>query len=329
MGEQEILRTSDGSSDEQFENAETEKEISEEEKYEVRREEWVNGFGAEGGRTDIISLCESEESGAGGLAEEGEEDEGRGDQDGHEDEDEYVEDEDDDEDDEDDDGEDEKEAEPKSTNVRGRILTAYNAPTSPVPPEKQHIINRPRMRHPGLHRFDTDNYRRYNLMDPNPGTAVLRPFRRSYEQYDDYALYINPSLKETELDQIPCRGVRVDDLTASKVLLYYSQRALHTRWPADFDVRGRIRATRVPLGRAAKRWVKSGEEDLEGKRVEEEGWYYLSWGGIYTFMGREGSGRYWVRPSREGFKCRGLGFYREDWAKVQLAPEDPEDPTFL
>ena len=92
-----------------------------------------------------------------------------------------------------------------------------------------------------------------------------------------------------------------------------------------------IRATRVPLGRAAKRWVKSGERDVEGKRVEEEGWYYLSWGGLHTLMGKEGldADRYWVRPSFESFKCPGLGFKRENWAEVQLAPEDPEDPTFL
>ena len=48
-------------------------------------------------------------------------------------------------------------------------------------------------------------------------------------------------------------------------------------------------------------------------------------------MGKEGLDvdRYWVRPSFEDFKCRGLDFKRSDWAEIQMAPEDPDDPTFL
>ena len=328
-GEQEVLRTSDGKNGDQPENAGTEKGSPEEEKYEVRRNEVKKSFGVEDGRTNIISLRESEESGAGRLAEEGEEDEERGDLDWDEDEDENVEDE------EDDDGEDEKEAKPKSTKVRGRIRTAYSTPTSPAPPKKQRIINPPRKPTLGLRKFDTNFYPRYNLATHDQDWACfgLAPpsLFRSFSHYDNYSLYINPHLKETELEQIPHHGVRLDDLTASMVLEHYSQRILHARWPAEFDSKGMIRATRVPLGRAAKRWVKRGERDVEGKRVEENGWYYLSWGGIHSLMGKEGldADRYWVRPSFESFKCPGLGFKREDWAEVQLSPAHPEDPTFL
>ena len=92
-----------------------------------------------------------------------------------------------------------------------------------------------------------------------------------------------------------------------------------------------IRATRVPLGRAAKRWVNRGERDVDEKLVEQAGWYYLSWGGIHTLMGKEGldADRYWIRPSFESFKCPGLDFKISDWAEIQMAPEDPADPTFL
>ena len=315
MGRQE---TGDVSSDEQFEDAETERESPEEEKYGMRRIEWEKSFGVGGGRTDIISLCESEESGAGGLSREEEEK----DKEEREDEDEDG--------DGDKDDEDEEHAEPKSSKERGRTWTAYNAPTNPAPSKKQRETKPPRKPPPGLLKYNDAHYALYNPVTQNQGAAIRNPFRH-FSQYDDYALYINPNLKETELEEIPHWGVRIDDLIASKVLLHYSQRTLHTRWPAEFDLKGMIRATRVPLGRAAKRWVKRGERDVEGKRAEVEGWYYLSWGGLHTLMGKEGldADRYWVRPSFESFKCPGLGFKRSDWAEIQMAPEDPADPTFL
>lgn len=326
-GEREILRTSGIGDDEQFENAETERESPEEEMFGMRRHEWDQSFGVEGGRTDIITLSEEEESGAGGsLGDEEEKDEG-----GREDEDrDWDGDEDEDEENDQEKEEEEEEPKPRSSKERGRTWTAYNAPTNPTPSKKQREIKPPRKPPQGLLIYNDAHYPLYNPTTYNQGTAVRDPFRH-FSQYDGYALYINPHLKEMELEQIPHWGVRVDDLTASKVLLHYSQRTLHTRWPAEFDLKGMIRATRVPLGRAAKRWVKRGERDVDGERVEEEGWYYLSWGGIHTLMGKEGldADRYWVRPSFESFKCPGLGFKRSDWAEIQLAPEDPEDPTFL
>ena len=315
MGRQGILRTTEASSGDQSENAGTERESSEEDGYEVRLNERKESFGIEEGKTDDIFLSESEESGARDLSEEGEKEEEEGADENKD------EDEDKDEDDEDEDKEEEKEKpEYEPSKRRSRTWTAYNAPTS-KPPRKPT---------PGLLNYDTDHYRPYDATTQNQGAAVLEAFRH-FRQYDDYALYINPNLKDTELDQIPHSGVRVDDLTASKVLSHYNCKTLRTRWPAEFDQKGMIRATRVPLGRAAKRWVDPGERDVDGKLAEEEGWYYLSWGGIHTLMGKEGLDvdRYWIRPSHGSFKCPGLGFNRSDWAEVQLAPEDPADPTFL
>ena len=328
--EEEIIGTSDISNEEQLENVETERESPEEEILGTRRNEWEESFGVEGGRTNIISLSESEGSGAGGLSgEEEDEDEGEredkdNDWDGDEDEDE------DEENDQEEKEDDEEKAKPRSSKERGRTWAAYNAPTNPRPSKNQREIKPPRKLTDAQRKYDTDFYRPYNLEYPNPGAPVLGPHRH-YDQYNDHALYINPNLKVTELDQIPHFGVRVDDLTASKVLPHFSQKTLNERWQAEFDVKGMIRATRAPLGRAAKCWVESGQRDVEEKRVEEEGWYYLSWGGIHTLMGKEGldADRYWVRPSFESFKCPGLGFKKSDWAEIQLAPEDPEDPTIL
>ena len=324
MGGQEILGTTDVGSDGQVDHAETERESPEEEEFEASRNEWERSFGVEGGRTTVISLVDGEESGAGDLLEEEEEDEGeREDAEVGEDRDETK-------DEEEDLENEDAEARPRSSKKRGRTYAAYNAPTNPARPKKQREIKPPRRPNAALRKYHTGFYRPYNLMYPNRGAKVFGPFRH-YDQYNDYALYVKPNLKETELDQIPHFGVRVDDLTASKVLPHFDRKTLHDHWPAEFDLKGMIRATRVPLGRAAKRWVESGERDVEGRWVDEEGWYYLSWGGIHTLMGKEGldADRYWVRPSFEDFKCRGLDFQKSDWAEIQLAPEDPEDPTFL
>ena len=305
MESQEILGTSDVNSDDQSENAGTEREGSQE-NYEVIRSERKESFGVEEGETDDLFLSESEEGRATDLSEQEEEEE-----------------------EEEKEKKDKEEAESGSTRERSRILTADNTPT-PAPSKKQRIIKPRKKPTPGLRKYDTNHYRLYNATTQNQGDAVLDPFRH-FGPYDGYALYINPDLKDTELDQIPHSGVRVDDLTASKVLSHYNYSILRTRWPAEFDQKGMIRATRVPLGRAAKRWVNRGERDVDENLVVKEGWYYLSWGGIHTLMGKEGLDvdRYRVRPSFKNFKCPRLGFKRSDWAEVQLAPEDPTDPTFL
>ena len=321
IGSQETFRTSEVGRDEQYENAEKGGEDSEEEKDGMRRNEWEKSFDVEGGRTDIISLGESDGSGASGLSGEEEEDGGQ-----REDEDEHS----NWDGDEEKDQEEEAEAKPRSSKERGRIHTAYTAPENPAPPKKQSEVKQARKPTAALRQYNDDFYPLYDPVAQNQGTGWYGRFRH-YNQYWDCPLYINPYLKESELDRIPHHGVRLDDLTASKVLRHFDRKTLHARWPTEFDLKGMIRATRVPLGRAAKRWVYDGERDVEGRLVEEEGWYYLSWRGIHTFMGKEGldADRYWVRPKDESFKCDGFDFKREDWAEVQLASEDPKDPTFL
>jgi hypothetical protein len=77
------------------------------------------------------------------------------------------------------------------------------------------------------------------------------------------------------------RGVRLDDLTASRVLSAFGAGALHGHWPANFDQPGTVRATRVPVGLVAKLWVKPGAEDIDGKAISSDkgGWCYKGWTG--------------------------------------------------
>ena len=116
-------------------------------------------------------------------------------------------------------------------------------------------------------------------------------------------------------------GVRLDDLTASRVLGQFTVKELNEYRPAKFDTKGMIRAVRVPLGDASKMYVHAGEIDADGKTVEsaDEGWYYKWWGGIHLLCGEEGFETYMIRPS---FKQMGKGFSFKlsHRAKIQ-APE--------
>ena len=296
MSSLEILRISDVSVGDDSENGGTEKEGSEEEKDEVRYNRRKKSLVVKERKTDELLLSESEESGAMDLSEQ---------------------------------EESEQEAEPRSNRSRSSVPITANDPTTPAPSKKQ----RKRSRTPPqrLLQYGDDRYRIYDPTTQNQGTAVVGGSSRDFGQYDDLALYINLNLRDKALEQIPHSGVRVDDLTASKLLQHYNRKILHTRWPAEFDQKGMVPAERVGLGRAAKRWVNRDERDVDLKLGKKAGWYYLSWGGIHTLMRKEGveAGCYRIRPSHEKFKCPGLGFKISDWAEVQLAPEDPADPTFL
>ena len=313
IGRQEVLRNSDASNCDRFEDAGTERESSEEEGYEVRHEEWKESIGVQKGKTEDLFFSESDESGATDLSEQQQEE--REEKQGEEGKEE----------------EEEEQAESRSSRPRSRIPTTANDPTSPARSRKQRSRKRSRTPPPRLLQYGTDRYPIYDATAQNQGAAVVGGSSRDFGQYDGYALYINPNLKDTELEQIPHSGVGVDDLTASKLVQHYDRKILHARWPAEFDQKGMVPAERLGLGRAAKRWVNRGEMDVDGKIVEREGWYYLSWGGIHTLSRKEGvdANRYRIRPSYEKFKCPGLGFKISDWAEVQLAPDDPADPTFL
>ncbi|KAI4247288.1 MAG: hypothetical protein L6R40_001631 [Gallowayella cf. fulva] len=181
--------------------------------------------------------------------------------------------------------------------------------------------------------FTTSHYTRYDPalhnIAPTAGT-----FKGSFSIYDAYSLVINPTLS---IDNIPSPGVRVDDYLAGELLVSIeSAEILHQKWPAEFGQNGMIRAARIPLGHAAKMWVKPGDIDIDGNVVcpGQEGWYYKWWRGLHCLMGKEGydAGLYWIRPWGEGFKCEGMTFkisYQgaSCRAVVQLATGDPDDPT--
>lgn len=165
-------------------------------------------------------------------------------------------------------------------------------------------------------RYNTSFYEQYDPTKHSQSVKELAvgKYNGSYKVFNHYLLYSDPTTTAEEIhDRIPKRGVRLDDMTVALVLeTIASPGKLHKWWPAEFDHLGMPRATRVPLGYAAKMWVSAGQRDVEGKVAtkEDEGYYYLWWKGLQVLMGKEGHDAqlYKIRPSWEKDKCPGFGF---------------------
>ncbi|KAL8899840.1 MAG: hypothetical protein Q9192_001366 [Flavoplaca navasiana] len=199
------------------------------------------------------------------------------------------------------------------------------------PASSARIIKPPREPNEALKRYTTALYAKYDPRRNNVG-PVAGKFDGTFKIYDAYTLVVNPKMTTANLANLPVSGVRVDDFLAGKLLISsYSAKALHQSWPAEFDHNGMIRATRMPLGHAAKRWRQVGELDIDGKAIQpgQEGWYYDWWRGLHCLMGKEGydAGLYLVRPSWEKFRCVGMTFKIGYKAVVQLPTGDPKNPT--
>ena len=126
---------------------------------------------------------------------------------------------------------------------------------------------------------------------------------------------------------MPKEGVRLDDLTVSRVIGKFTKKELHRYWPVDFDRDGMIRVKRVPLGDAAKVWVNAGEEDIDGNIVglHDQGFYYKWYAGIHQLCGKEGldNGKFTFRLSSEAFKTQGFTFKMGHSAVHQVSEITP------
>ena len=163
---------------------------------------------------------------------------------------------------------------------------------------------------PGYLIFNTAHYPRYDPNNPQHPGALPTPFTY-FAQYDGAVLFNERAI--TSINDIPRRGVRLSDLAVSWALAStFTNKELHEYWPAEFDQQGMVRATRVPLGRAAKRLVQVGDRDIDGNVVQpgQQGWYPKWWIGLHCLCGARGLnvGGYLQRPSHEQPRCDGFSF---------------------
>ena len=191
-------------------------------------------------------------------------------------------------------------------------------PTTP-PPRKKAVTGVARTPPAGFAKFNTARYAAYassvTLPAPVAGAFV------KFGLYDSYHLFMDPGV--TDITTIPTAGVRLDDLSISRVIPVGKASWLNRSWPAEFDLKGMIRATRVPLGYAAKTWVNVGDRDVDGNVAQEgeQGWFYLWWGSIHLLCGDEGlkHGIYKIRPSFEMLRGQ-LGWKKGYRCVVQVGP---------
>ena len=182
----------------------------------------------------------------------------------------------------------------------------------------------------GYLKYNMEHYKLYDPTAKNVGGHREDSFNK-FGDFDSYTLFMIPTCRTAS--SVPDKGIRLDDLTVALVGTEgYSNEKLVSAWRAEFDEKGMVRASRVPLGHAAKVFCKEGDVDLDGHILSkgEEGWYYQWYKGLQLLCGQEGlkAGRYLQRPARERRRVKGLGFKRGCKAVVQLEPGHRDDGTF-
>ncbi|KAI4137513.1 MAG: hypothetical protein L6R39_007245 [Caloplaca ligustica] len=189
-------------------------------------------------------------------------------------------------------------------------------------------------------RHVTEHYVRYDekLHGRNLPVVKFNPKNFSYKLFDSYPLYMDITNSDADGKWYPPLGCRLDDWNCAEALLQYSTQSylanaeVGTDYPADFDVKNMLRATRNPLGNARKIWVTAGMVDGNGNTagLGDQGYYYAWFRGLQPLMGKEGwdAGRYRVRPSGEKQKPGLLTWYLQCKCEVQLPVGHPDDPTF-
>lgn len=166
----------------------------------------------------------------------------------------------------------------------------------------------------------------------------FNPKNFSYKLFDSYPLYMDITNSNVEGSWGPPHGCRLDDFNCGEALMQYSTYSdledhdLSKDYPAEFDVKGMLRATRNPLGNARKVFVTAGMVDGNGTTAGQGdvGYYYGWFHGLQPLMGKEGwdAGRYTVRPSGEKRKPCLMNWYLNCKCEVQLPVGHPDDPTF-
>lgn len=95
-----------------------------------------------------------------------------------------------------------------------------------------------------------------------------------------------------DVSDIP-NGSRLDDYTVALLIDSGNNtgNSLNSIWSTEFDTNGMIKARRMPLGYAAKMYVREGDLDRNGQAATSDGWYYKWYRGLHVLCGLEGMHR--------------------------------------
>ena len=184
---------------------------------------------------------------------------------------------------------------------------------------KQQVTGTAHLPKPTFSQYNTSHYQQWDPQNPEHDPQNLETLPKwdrklGFSQYDGALLFNEPTLNHIDdIDDIPRKGVRLSDLAVSRVLKSsLTNKEINGHWPAEFDRNGMVRATRVPLGRGAKKEVQVGHVDVNGRVVQqgEQGWYPMWWVGIHCLCGERGLAidGYLQRPSWEQPQRDGFGF---------------------
>ena len=158
--------------------------------------------------------------------------------------------------------------------------------------------------------YRTERYEKYNWHSHQDLPMRAPRYAGSHAVYDDFKLLTGEPPAYFAIEETPCNSVRLDDRWVGLVGEHFNQTVMKKKWPSEFDNAGMLRAVRVPLGDPCLVWVTQGQLDIDGNSAPRDGCYYGWYRGLELLCGNEGleQGLYWIRPSFEQPKCKGIAF---------------------
>ena len=189
--------------------------------------------------------------------------------------------------------------------------------TSPKMPENYKGRTDERKPHPVRElSFDTNHYCVVTADEARePAQNIQRvPFKHfaDWSSYDLYLLVDDPSITIQNFDaRVPKIGNRLSDrlVAIALQLTCYTAKDLSQNWPADFDTRGMVHATRMPVGEACTIPATVETRGIDGTGTSRSAKFYGWVGGIHLLCGKGGldAGLYTVRPNYEKKPAKELG----------------------
>ncbi len=161
--------------------------------------------------------------------------------------------------------------------------------------------------------------RNYALYDSD-NSLIISSVNHLFIKFDDfknYALYINADLKDIKDVLISC--VHLDDLTILHVIEKFNSWDLNKNWSVDFDQANMIRVIHMSLSNAIKIWVSDeyvNVNEIRANKKNEE-YYYKWWCELHHLCKVENIKNYLIHSFHEKFLMNEFTFKLRDKAILQ------------
>ncbi len=153
--------------------------------------------------------------------------------------------------------------------------------------------------------FHTNHYVLFDLVKQNIKHFITSRFK-SFNQYDDFTLYMNFKLSWTVLnDEVFQFKIHLNDYITIIALLILMIKKLHQRYFINFDSIKMIHTIHISLKHVHKKKMLVNDINIDEKVITEIIYYYMWWRKLYCMMSKKSldANLYQIQLSFKKFKC--------------------------